>query len=370
MPVLFGSELKRVSEMMSFDRHALTVNCLLALLWVGVLACNPKDDSARGATGESCASRSDCESTLVCLDNRCLPSGATSASKNPQADGGVVDTRGSAGESCTRRADCALNLLCIANQCVETASKPSDTRSPLGDRGESCQAHNDCANGLACVMNRCVIGDNSVVVQAKQCFRVQCELDEDCCKTFIAPLNCPTWKTNCAAGDMTACTSFNASCMCSMQCQNSACVPVRKCANDMECSALGQRCFGGKCAQCGADADCMPAGQHCISNVCRPGCTRNEQCPQFSECKSSECVQVGCKSDRECYFATKNPLAHCKQMECIAPCETDAQCGDLQACDAQRCKFVGCETNDECRVFLNLNNQTTNDRAVCRLPDH
>ena len=360
---------RRTSAVRSLlDLLALTIGFGCALAYTS--GCEKTAEPVRGQTGESCQARSDCESSLVCIDNRCLPSGATSNDQH-DADAGmsVADTRGGLGESCTRRADCAVGLMCIANVCVESPDQPTQMQSPLGDRGESCQARNDCAAGLVCVMNRCAVGDVTVAVQAKQCFRVQCEVDEDCCANFVAPLNCPTWKTNCASGDTASCNSYNASCVCALGCQNSACVQLHKCSADSECTAFGQRCVSGKCAQCGSDADCTQAGQRCIANICRAGCQRNEQCPLFSECKDSECVQVGCKSDRECYFATKNPLSRCMKSECLAPCESDAQCGDLQACQDKRCQFVGCETDDECRAFLNLVNQTGNDRAVCRLPD-
>ena len=343
---------------------------LVMAVWL-LTACDPDaqaDAAVRGGSGESCSSRSDCERGLICLDNRCL----STAAAQSESDAGkelATDTRGSAGESCTRRADCSTNLLCIANVCVESVRSDTGMQSPLGERGESCQARNDCATGLACVMNRCVVGESMLTVHAKQCFRVQCELDEDCCKSFVAPITCPTWKQSCSAGDQAACSSYNAACVCSQQCQNSTCIPVRKCTQDPDCTATNERCHAGKCAQCGSDSDCTLPGQRCVSSVCRAGCERNEQCPVFSDCQAGQCVKVGCKSDRECYFATKSPLARCQSTECITPCDTDAQCPDLHVCRAARCVFAGCETDAECRVLLNLSGQPGNDRAMCRLPD-
>ena len=52
--------------------------------------------------------------------------------------------------------------------------------------------------------------------------------------------------------------------------------------------------------------------QQCVDGACTSGCKHNEQCPLFNECQSGECVEVGCKSARECYFATKNPLSECR----------------------------------------------------------
>ena len=357
---------------MEVIRTCRTLYAVAGVALCVLAGCDPSNDAvgaARGGEGESCAARSDCDEGLICLDNRCLRDGA---SLDKDADAGTerpTDTRGTAGESCTRRADCTTNLLCVANVCVEGPASHSDMQSPLGDRGESCQARNDCAAGLACVMNRCVIGQSSVPVLQKQCFRVQCELDEDCCKTFVAPLNCATLKMSCSAGDTTACTTYNASCTCNQACKNSLCIPVRKCSMDTDCAVATERCFAGQCAQCGSDTDCTVAGQRCISGICRAGCERNEQCPIFSECKAHECTVVGCKSDRECYFATKSPLARCVERACVTPCSTDAQCPDLQACRDAKCVPVGCESNEECRIMLNLASVPGNERAVCRMPD-
>ena len=363
VPIVRGRTEAMRGETMAFRRCV----GVLAVLVLG--ACEPQATEPRGAAGESCTARSDCEAGLICLDNRCLSAKPSSSGGEDAGTAEAPDTRGAAGESCARRADCGSGLLCIAQVCVESSQSSMPMRATLGERGESCQAANDCQPNLACIMNRCVTAESSIAVQAKQCFRVQCELDEDCCKNFVAPLNCPMWKMSCSAGDTAACASFNASCMCSLQCQNSLCAAVRKCSVDSDCAVATERCFAGACAQCATDGDCKMSGQRCVSSICRAGCDRNEQCPLFFECKSGECSEVGCKSDRECYFSTKNSLARCVEKKCATPCTSDAQCPDLQVCRDSRCAFVGCESNEECRVLLNLAGQPGNDRAVCRLPD-
>lgn len=364
MSHVFGAGLTfSRGKTMSFRLYALGFS------WLLIVGCDPQPTAQRGGAGESCTARHDCEADLICLDNRCLPAALPATG---DADGGSEeppDTRGGAGESCARRADCSGGLLCVAQVCVEAPGSTTQMKNVLGERGESCQASNDCQSGLACIMNRCVSAESTIAVQAKQCFRVQCELDEDCCKSFVAPLNCPMWKMSCSAGDTAACTTFNAACTCSQKCQNSICMAVRKCMVDSDCTVATERCLSGACAQCASDADCTMPGQRCIGAVCRAGCERNEQCPLFSECKSGECSEVGCKTDRECYFASKNSLARCVDKKCATPCTSDAQCPELQVCRDTRCKFVGCESNEECRVLLNLAGVPGNDRAVCRLPD-
>jgi hypothetical protein len=329
-------------------------------------SCDASEPVARGDEGESCQSRSDCASGLACFDNRCLRGDEPADGESDAGASALPDPRGGPGESCTHRGDCSSGLACIAQVCVERGDL---SPSGLGERGESCAARNDCADDLACIANRCVTREADAALEAKQCVRIQCERSEDCCEKFVAPIACPGWKEACTGGDTAACSSFQASCVCNMQCRSSSCQPVRSCTDDAECAPLGQRCVSGACAQCQADADCPMDGQRCVGSICSAGCERAEQCPLFHECSDGACLEVGCTSDRECLFATKNTLARCLMTECVVPCQSDAQCPELQLCEAERCTFVGCQSDEECRVYLNLANQAGPDRAVCREPD-
>lgn len=329
-----------------------------------------EDTSERGAEGESCASRSDCEDGLACLDNRCVDP----MDERPVVDGGtpvpVADTRGAAGESCTRRADCRSGNACVDNVCVAEDSLPVGMLpSVRGDRGESCEARNDCKDDLACINERCIESDFSFDVQPKECFRVQCELDEDCCESFTAPINCPTLQTACDGGDAPSCLLYDTQCVCPYACQEQACAVVNTCIVDGDCFSPTLRCFDGLCAQCMVSTDCADTEQQCVAGVCRAGCVRNEQCPLFHACQEGECVDVGCQSARECYFATQNPLTECQDGSCVTPCGNDAECGEFQVCNQGSCTFIGCETNDECRVYLGLQSVPGSDRAVCREPE-
>ena len=344
--------------------HGTTTWIRFALSFcLALAACSSAaPERARGGRSESCTARADCEPGLACFDQRCEQG-------QPQSDAGMsmpVETRGGVGESCTRRADCDLGLGCVAHVCVESTGPVE--QHVLGERGESCRARNDCAQGLSCVAERCGLSELPLSVQPKQCVRVQCEEDADCCGNFVAQLSCPMLKESCSAGDETACGAFNASCVCNLACSANTCVAVRKCSSDSECGA-SLRCASGKCVQCTADTDCTVAGQRCVSGACRAGCERDEQCPLFSECKSGECVDVGCQSDRACYFATKDPFARCRDGRCESSCSHDAQCPAMSACEAERCVFVGCESDAECRALLGLANQPGTEQARCRLPD-
>jgi hypothetical protein len=247
-------------------------------------------------------------------------------------------------------------------------SNTSEKQRLLGERGESCRARNDCEPKLICIAEQCVPEQLPIEVQPKQCVRVQCKADADCCASFVAQLTCPMLKESCTAGDMVACASFNSACVCSLQCSAHTCLAVRKCSSDSECGP-SHHCQAGKCVQCAADSDCTVSGQRCVSGACRAGCERAEQCPLFSDCQSGECVEVGCESDRACYFATKDPFARCRDGRCESSCTSDAQCPAMSACESERCVFVGCESDAECRALLGLVNQTGTEQARCQLPD-
>jgi hypothetical protein len=78
--------------------------------------------------------------------------------------------------------------------------------------------------------------------------------------------------------------------------------------------------------------------QQCVSGVCTAGCLRNKQCPLFDECKDGECIEVGCNTARDCFFATKNPLSECMDKSAS-------------------------------RALLGLASVVGSDRAVCRAPN-
>jgi hypothetical protein len=348
--------------------------CGIGALVLAVLACGDKvevveDPSARGAEGESCTSRSDCEDGLACIDNRCVEPGADSG----EADGGdtmpVADTRGSAGESCTRRADCMSGHACVDSVCLDEGDLPMGMiPSTRGARGESCQARNDCVDELACIGGRCIENDFSFDVQPKECFRVQCEEDDECCSSFVAPIDCPTLQTACEGGDAASCTLFDAQCVCPFRCTEQSCIVANACEVDTDCFSAALRCFDGVCAQCVMSSDCPVEGEQCMSGVCRAGCERNDQCPLFFACQEGECIETGCQSARECYFATQDPLSECRDGTCVTPCENDAECGAFEACSNRSCMFIGCETDEECRILLGVQSVPGSDRAVCREP--
>lgn len=340
----------------------LTLSCFLG--------CKESSEVQKGAVGESCTRRDDCGGSLVCIENRC-------ASANVEADAGGAGAGnvagGGLGESCTRRGDCQAGLACFDQVCVNEADATGDDAGVIqvrGGRGETCTARNDCGSGLACVSSRCRENDYPIKAEAKSCFRVQCEAKADCCAKFTPSVSCGSWKSDCDLDPTSlACSYYEAYCVCGLTCEDSQCVTDTSCTGNTDCGAASPWCVATKCSQCRTGEDCG-TGTECVDGQCRAPCERNEQCPLFYACQTGKCVDVGCSSDRECFFASGDPRAKCSDKECSSPCDKDAECTRaFEVCEQGRCVFAGCQSDEECRVYLNLQNQVGLNTAVCKLPE-
>lgn len=360
---------------------------------------------AKGALGESCRARNDCDEGLFCRDLVC-----TNSSPTQGADGGVVlSTRGDRGETCQRRDDCQASLACIGNVCTDAPLDAGTDFSSSGKRGEDCEATRDCAAGLVCVNSRCRESNFGLDYTPKVCDVVECAANADCCKSFEANRSytvaqCNTMKATCEAGAAlgvapTECSTYRYYCVCPSRCDQESCKAqvgtsclissecdtyyfpggcvngrCAACTSDSQClQAYQPYCVANQCVACKANEHCPGAGQACVMGVCQSAgaCTLNEHCGTFEACQSGKCVDVGCGTDRECFFETGNERAKCQNKKCTSPCESDAECGEsFHICHEGNCQFVGCNTDEECRIERELTMQSSSSvkRAVCREP--
>jgi hypothetical protein len=260
--------------------------------------------------------------------------------------------------------------MCVAARC-EVGMSGVPVSSRYSGVGETCRASNDCAEGLVCMTSMCTSVTLSLPHTAKECHRVECETDEECCADFVPNENCAAYEENCRI-DPVFCATYRSLCECSQGCQDAQCVTAAPgCSDDAECtSAQTPFCVDGSCAQCDRDAACPGEGTKCVDGVCASACQGAEECPPLHDCQEGECVVVGCGTDRECVFLRADPLSRCVDGDCITPCDADSDCsGDgmrFFVCLQGECTFVGCETDAECRAFLGLNVPNTSARAVCR----
>lgn len=271
---------------------------------------------------------------------------------------------GNTGESCAARRDCAAGLACVSNVCLDPKIGAG---SPLGGPGESCEAKNDCGSGLACFAHVCVTASSGSVTSAKSCYKVECASKADCCEGFLPSPGCDKFKQDCDT-DPAYCVTYRTFCECNRACQAELCVDTPPgCKSNAECtSLLTPYCSAGVCAECSEHADCKGENEKCIAGKCQPPCTQNEHCPLLSACQNGQCVEVGCATDKECFFLLKDPRAVCDGAECQVPCSYDQECAEFQVCKEGSCTFVGCDSDEECRVYLGLEEQVGEVKAVCK----
>jgi hypothetical protein len=332
---------------------------------IGVLIVGACGHERRGGAGESCTKTDDCNTGLGCFAQVC-----TKAESTSEAGAGDLDA---GSDSCGARRDCASGFTCVAGHCQRQSVGTTGSARYSG-KGESCQVTNDCTPDLSCVMGMCREVEVVLSRVPKSCFRVECATKDDCCQSFVPNANCPTYEMNCAM-DPIFCNTYRSLCQCGQDCVGELCIAAAPgCKSNAECTSTQTPfCVEGKCRQCDKDAACSGDNAKCSEGVCMAACHQDEHCPLLHACQDGACVDTGCKSDRECAFIMKNPLAVCRESECHLPCATDDECmtapsptRGLEVCEQGQCVFVGCENDRECRALLGLENQRGNIQAVCR----
>jgi hypothetical protein len=334
-----------------------------AALVLGLILGACGDQPQRGGAGESCTRRDDCKAGLRCLSQVCVDTG--DAGDGPAAAPAPGD-----GQACGARGQCAVGLLCVDQTCAEApaGTKPGGRLSGVG---ESCRATADCATDLACTGAVCARVTIALPTTDKQCHRVECASDESCCESFVPDENCDAYEENCDV-DPVFCNTYRSLCECSLRWEDELCVATAPgCQGSSECTSQQTPfCVEGSCRQCERDANCPGDGTQCVAGVCMAGCALDEQCPALHDCQEGECVEVGCRSDRECVFQTGDGASTCDQGACRTPCARDVDCGGgadrFQVCSQGQCVFIGCESDSECRALLMLNAQPGRAYAVCR----
>ena len=334
------------------------------LILAVLLASACDSEPLRGAAGESCTSRDDCERGLHCIALVCVSADAGT----PTA---VVAQAGGEGDACSARRNCRSGLACVANECV-AATMGSAPGSRYSGRGESCTASNECAANLACAGGMCVAVTIMLEHTAKMCARIECADDVDCCSEFVPNPNCAAYKQNCDT-DPVFCNTYRSLCECSQHCLDELCTSAAPgCSADAECTSTQTPfCVDSSCVQCQTDANCPGLSSKCVEGVCMSACQSDEQCAALHTCQDGECVETGCRTDRECVFISGDPSSLCRDGKCQAPCDTDSDCSTAEqrfnVCIDGQCEFVGCETDAECRALLHLQTQASSKvHAVCR----
>lgn len=281
-----------------------------------------------------------------------------------------------------------------------------------GQRGENCQARNDCVSGLACLNGICAKNEFNIEVTAKQCTRVECKTDDDCCggRATVAPKKCAGRDEICTKPTLTgcvqtACTSDatcqgGAPCMgtCTGQGQTGmACSTVGDCTPVTNTCVINPGFTSGTCSAtfnfCDAITPCATPTVSCTAKSCRcqnpaydptdPICTdtdcedicllrcQDSLCLQDKSCKAdAECLAVGlklcdsgrcvqCLADSDC--DEKNNETCDDAGRCHKPCTQNEECGLFEACNKKTgaCTYVGCQSDRECILAASRGQQVT-----------
>jgi len=259
------------------------------------------------------------------------------------------------------RRSIAIGLCVLAARAGEPAPR-------LGAPGESCTARNDCAEGLACLRSVCVPVGASFTVTGKDCYRIECEADGDCCADFTPSADCDFYQMRCEADPMD-CAGFRTLCQCNDLCVEQRCANAGPaCMLDTDCPSFSTPfCTAGRCVECREHADCTFEGDRCVDGACARGCLGPDDCPALHGCEAGRCVPAPCSSARECAFALGDARGRCTGGSCSLACTDDLECdvSRFEVCHDAECRFAGCETDAECRALFG-SALTDGARAVCR----
>lgn len=294
-------------------------------------------------------------------------------------------------------------LVAFAFAFVGCASDEAQKVQPeaRGKRGEACQARNDCESGLACLNQICSKNDFDVSVIPKQCDRVECQDDVDCCgdKPSVAPAKCAKRPSVCETFTIPGCQQ--GVCASNATCGGGTCSPGScslvggACTSTADCA---DRCVGNFCSisfqSCTLDSQCTGTSV-CQNRVCNcanpeynpadPICTdpdcvdvcllrcEGELCIEDRSCKKpADCFNVGlriCSDAGRCVQCNTNDECDaegnetCVNGQCKKPCEQNEECPLFEACEAGECVHVGCSSDRECVLSARQGPEASTDDA-------
>lgn len=243
------------------------------------------------------------------------------------------------GESCTTRNDCGSGLLCVGGTCVLGDY-------PIDPNAQVCELV-QCSDNLQCVLTAqqqcpelaeaCINGDEiscDLITESPECNRqYRCE-EQRCllvgggCQTND---DCPMSAPICQAGACLECLT-NDDCMEEEQCRSNRCEP--SCLVDLDCP-LFHSCDNRVCVErpCATDRECVAFTGRVFATCdgdtgeCLVPCNSDRDCSsaedfQFEVCRSGRCTYVGCSTDEECRVATgltSDDFLHPTRIVCRPP---------------------------------------------------
>lgn len=265
----------------------------------------PRTCQARGFSGESCSSDSECRQSLYCRRSPFMPTV------------GVCTALGPVGAACELDADCLVGLNCVSQQC---RLLPSSGEACLSGRcGDSAYCDVLTADAGVCVTRRGEMatcdGDECQAVLvcdvlAQRCLRREVGSGDACSASQV----CPTNETciGVSARDAGTCGAPLA--------------PGEPCVNHDDCQAH---------LACRTDGDAGLA--------CRPRAAAGSSCVSARDCfTSATCLQGTCQQ-RPLPTEACSDVLSCRWGLC-----REASAGDGGVCGSLLTAGMTCRTNEQC----------------------
>ena len=262
-----------------------------------------------------------------------------------------------------------VSVIAVTSACETSTQKVEP--AGRGARGETCQARNDCQSGLACIAGTCSKNDFGIKVSAKQCDRIDCEEDKDCCgsKPLEAPEECANRERICTPSVL-GCTA-GVSCADDGDCNGGNCVTSTTCSVSFLTCTSNANCRSADVCDT-ATSTCTLSGNYCTDDsTCWSNDTCNSTDGSYSYCSLSG---LYCTDDSQCYagdvcgsicdctnpdYDAADPICsdpdcfdfcelRCEEERCVVDttCEEDTDCVGLEVCDKNRC--VECTADEDC----------------------
>jgi len=256
------------------------------------------------------------------------------------------------------------------------------------------------------VQSVCVQNDFNIAVTAKQCDRIDCSVDTDCCgsRPLVAPARCANYESICQTPNLPGCQpflsctddstcgagtcgmgtcTFGGSCATTADCDSNTCVGSlctltnNFCDSLTPCTNFTNSCSTRRCSCTNPeydfanpicdDEDCTDVcNLRCREEMCvvDNSCEEDIDCAPFGleHCNAGTCVE--CEADSDC----EDEDHECRDNECVAPCKYNEECPLFHQCQSGDCVATGCTSDRECVLALSEGNLGQDARLSKCLP--
>ncbi len=353
---------------MTHTRYRIPLAAIVVVLLSALAACS----SPAPELGDTCESTAQCDPdrALICDNGYCFKVGCASASDCE--DGLACIDELCRTPECSADAECGEAAICVSSECIEDGCRSrqgcaagevcSDTTNLCRPPPDICGDDGDCSVGESCwpptgecrtncsTQDACNAGEycgsqgqcrpnctrEADCLSDETCTGGRCQGLPDCSDAatcsgplrYRDPLTCDCVECledqQCAVGAGEVCTGANECLFCQLQ------------ADDVDCASRGLFERQDCCVECRTDTDCGSDAPFCSNGRC-------------AEVEPQQCV-----ADEECADGAVCDRGSCEPAASFTACERQSDCPDGEACfPDERChaesdRCGGCEPGTRC----------------------